>query len=475
MGSILPTKRSKLRPVNVALALLLVYTVGITAFGVWIGRRVRGAADFFVAGRSLTWPLVCGTVLAANIGAGTTVGAAGLAYRDGISAWWWNGAAGIGTMALALWVGPRLWQIATAKGHLTVGDFLEDRYDASVRGIVAALLLAGTLAILAGQLIAGAAVLEVVAGLPRWQGVIVGGAAMTIYFSAGGLLSSAWVNALQLVILLGGFAFALPMVLSRIGGLEAIAATPSVPTTFWDAMYSAGPRSGWTMLILLTPGFIISPGLVGKAYGAESARAVRIGIGAAGVLQLVFSFLPVLLGMSARVHFPDVASPNLVLPTVLLNELPTLVGALALAAVFSAEVSTCDAILYMLSTSSSKDLYQRFINPSATSEQVLTVARTAAVIGGVAGMLLAIQLATIVDALSIFYSLMSATLFVPVAGALLLKRATARDAMAAIIGGVTTLLVVYCGTIGRGWWDPSLWGLMGSSVGFGLSRTVGRR
>ena len=121
---------------------------------------MRGPADFFVAGRKLTWPLVGGTVLAANIGAGTTVGAAGVAYRDGISAWWWNGAAGLGTLVLALWVGPRLWALASARGHLTIGDFLEERYDATVRAVIAVLIAIGTLAILAGQLIAGAAVLE---------------------------------------------------------------------------------------------------------------------------------------------------------------------------------------------------------------------------------------------------------------------------------------------------------------------------
>ena len=454
---------------NITLALLLVYTVGITAFGVWMGRRVRGAADFFVAGRSLKWWLVGGTVLAANIGAGTTVGAAGLAYRDGISAWWWNGAVGIGTLVLAMWVGPKLWEIGSRKNHLTAGDFLEDRYNATVRGVVAALLFLGTLAILAGQLIAGAAVLEVVAGLPRWQGVIVGGVAMTVYFTAGGLLSSAWVNAVQLVVLLGGFAVALPIVLSRIGGVEAIAAAPGAPSTYWDPLYSAGARSGWTMLILLTPGFIISPGLVGKAYGAESTRAVRIGIGVAGVTQLFFSFLPVLLGMSALVHYPGIKDVNLVLPTVLLNELPVFIGALALAAVFSAEVSTCDAILYMLSTSSSKDLYQRFINPSASSEQVLAVARMAAIGGGILGMVLAIQLDTIVGALSIFYSLMSATLFVPLLAGLFVKEARPRDAISAIIGGVGTLLVAYFWTDGRGWADPSLWGLIGSALGFVFS------
>ncbi len=453
---------------NVTLILLLVYTIGITAFGVWIGRRVRGPADFFVAGRKLTWPLVGGTVLAAIIGAGTTVGAAGVAYQDGISAWWWNGSAGLGTLILALWLGPKLWAVATERGHLTVGDYLEDRYSASVRAMIAVLIAIGTLAILAAQLIAGAAVLEVVAGLPRWQGVIIGGIAMTLYFTAGGLLSSAWVNAVQLIVLIGGFAVALPLVWSKVGGAAAITAA-NVPDTFWDPLYSAGAFSGWTMLILLGPSFVISPGLVGKAYGAESIRALKIGLSVAAIAQLLFSFFPVLLGMSGRVNHPGLENINLVLPTVMLNELPLVVAALALAAVFSAEVSTCDAILYMLATSSSKDLYHRFVNPQATPDQVLRVARGAAMVGGVLGMFLAVQLATIVNAMRIFYSLLAASLLMPVVGGLLWPRATARDAIAGIAGGVGTLLAFYFGTNGKDWNDPSLWGLIGSAVAFGAS------
>ena len=461
---------------NTPLIFLLVYTVGLTAFGVWIGRRVRVPADFFVAGRSLTWPLVGGTVLAANIGAGTTIGAAGLAYRDGISALWWNGAVGLGTLVLALWVGPKLWALAAERGHFTVGDFLEERYGSTVRGLVAVLIAVGALAILAAQLIAGAAVLEVVAGLPRWQGIAIGGVAMTVYFTAGGLLSSAWVNALQLVILVGGFLVAVPMVLAKVGGLAGIAAAPGIPPTFWDPMYSAGVSSGWTLLILLTPGFIISPGLVQKAYGAVDARTVRIGIGVAAVAQILFSFLPVLLGMAARVNYPGIASANVVLPTVVLGELPVWIGSLALAAIFSAEVSTCDAILFMVSTSSSRDLYQRFINPHATPSQMLRVARASAVVGGVLGMLLATQLATIIDGLRIFYSLLSATLFAPVAGALLSKRAGSREAMTAIVCGVTTLLAVQFGTDRTGWWDPSLWGLTASAIGYvGMLMVTGAR
>jgi Na+/proline symporter len=106
---------------------------------------------------------------------------------------------------------------------------------------------------------------------------------------------------------------------------------------------------------------------------------------------------------------------------------------------------------------------------------MLRVARTAALIGGALGMVLATQLATIIDALKIFYSLLSATLFVPVAGALLSKRAGSREAIAAIVCGVVTLLAVQFGTNRKGWWDPSLWGLAASAIGFSVMLATRRR
>jgi SSS family solute:Na+ symporter len=450
------------------LLFLLLYTIGLTLVGVWIGRLVRGPADFFVAGRRLSWPLLGATVLAANIGAGTTIGAAGLAYRDGISAWWWNGAAGIGSLLLAFVVGPKLWEIASARGYFTVGDVLEDRYGATTRGIVAALIWIGTLAILAGQLIAGSAVLEVVAGLSKWQGVLIGGVAMTIYFAAGGLLSSAWVNAVQLVVLIAGFVIAVPFVVGHAGGLTAVMAPASADSTFANPLHSIGAESGWTLLLLLGPGFVVSPGLVQKAFGGASARTVTIGIGAAGIAQLFFSFAPVLLGMSARAIHPAIPSRDLVLPTVLTSDLSPALGGLALAAVFSAEVSTCDAILFMLATSLSKDLYQRFVNPGASAEQVLRVARLAALVGGALGMALALQIKTVVDALTIFYSLLGATLLVPLVGAVFLANTRAIEAVTSIVCGIGVLLAVQFSTDRTGWWNPNFWGLVASAISYAV-------
>src|SRR5262249_7403233 len=108
--------------------LLLLYSAGQVALGLWVGRRVRKDRDFFVAGRTLPAGLIFATFLAANIGAGSTVGATSLAYREGVSAWWWNASAGLGCLVLAFSVGPRMWRESVMHGDLTVGDFLERRY-----------------------------------------------------------------------------------------------------------------------------------------------------------------------------------------------------------------------------------------------------------------------------------------------------------------------------------------------------------
>jgi solute:Na+ symporter, SSS family len=450
------------------LVLLVAYSVGVVGLGIWTARFVRTSSTFFVAGRSLGPGLILSSMLAANIGAGTTVGATGIAYRDGISAWWYVGSAGIGSLIFAFSVAPRMWRLAKEHDFYTTGDYLEYRYGPTVRGVATALVAIGSLSLLAGQLIAGATIINVITGAPRWAGSLTGGLIMTIYFTAGGLLGTAWVNTLQLIVMLAGFLVALPVALGSVGGLGALAGT-SVPPWFGDIAYSSGPGSGWTWLVLLAPAFIISPGLIQKAYGGASASAVRTGVALNAVALLAFAFVPVLFGMIGRAAVPGIADANAVLPTVLTQLLPPWLGAFALAAVFSTEVDTSDAILFMISTSASKDLYKRFLNPAASDAQLLRVGRMTAVAGGAAGVVLSIFLETVIGALVIFYSLLVVTLFVPILGGLYTRRAGSREALAAIAAGVVTLFFVnFVLAADYPWLNPTLMSLAAAAAVFTL-------
>jgi SSS family solute:Na+ symporter len=450
------------------LALLLGYSVLLVGLGLWIGRRVSAANDFFVAGRRLGPGLIFSTMLAANIGGTSTVGASGLGYRDGVSACWWVGSAAIGSTVLALWIGPRIRRIAAAHDLKTVGDFLELRYGRTVRGVIALLVLMGSLAVPAGQLIAIATILNVVTGLPKAAGCLVGGGVVVAYFTAGGLLTSAWVNMVQLAVKLAGFAIALPLALQAAGGIDAVRALQPDGASYWNPWH--GGASGVMYLALLGPAFIVSPGLLQKIYGARDDRAVRLGVGWNAAGLFAYAGVPVLMGLIARVRFPDLASQELALPMVLMHGVPPAVGALGLAAVFSAEISAADAGLFMLTTSVAQDLYKRFLNPAADDRRMLRVTRVAAVVCGTLAVAVAIVSPTIVGVMGIFYALLGVSLFVPILAGLFVRRAGTPEALAAIAAGVAVMLAVQLtrGTIGVFGLSPALAGILAASAGFAI-------
>ena len=459
---------------NLYLIFLFAYAVLLIVVGLLVSRRVKKAADFFVAGRTLGPGLLATTFLAANIGAGSTVGASGLGYRFGLSAWWWVGSAAIGSFILAATVGPKIWVIAEKYQFDTVGDYLDRRYSRAVRATVAVLLWLGTLAILAAQLIAIAWILDVVAGLPKWQGCLLGGLVVVTYFAAGGLLTAVWVNLIELIVLLTGLLVAIPFALDNLGGWPA--AVQQVSSRFASAAEAdrffsftgIGLKGILAYVVILVPSFIVSPGLIQKVYGARDQRAVRLGVGLNALALFFFAVVPPLFGVFAFARYPGLANPELALPTVLKEMLPLWLGVLVLAAIFSAEISSCDAILFMLSTSLSVDLYKTFLNPRVTEKRLLAVSRATAVVAGLLGVAVAILLPSIISALIIFYGLLAVALFVPLILGLYWRSISARAALVSILGAVPATFVVDRWTAGQGW-GPLSPHALGILVGLALA------
>jgi len=456
---------------SLSIAVLAGYALALMALGLWLGRRVRGSSDFFVAGRRLGPGLIFSTMLAANIGAGSTVGATAEGYRNGLAAWWWVGSAAIGSTILAFTVGPAIRRIAERHQLNTVGDFLEFRYDRRVRATISGVLWIGSIFILASQLIGLGWILNVVANVPAAIGCAVGGVVVTAYFAAGGLLTSARVNVVQLAVKMTGFAIAVPLVWNAANGWTGIGAARDVDPGYWQLWR---PDVSLGFLIAYAPAFIVSPGLLQKVFGARDDRAVRTGVGLNAVGLFLYAGVPVVLGIAARVLYGPLADSQQALPTVLVRPLPALVGALGIAAVFSAEISAADAVLLMLTTSLSQDLYKRFLAPHADDARVLSVARWATLVSGALGVALAITSASIVQVLTIFYTLLTVTLFVPVVAGLYSPATKTVDALASIWTGVAAMAIIYVLTDGAGWGlvTPAAGGLTAAIAAWGLSHVV---
>ena len=457
---------------NIYLAALLVYAVFLMALGVFLGRRVNTSADFLVASRGMGAGTLFATFLAANIGAGSTVGATGLGYRFGLSAWWWVGSASIGTLLLSQFLGPRIWEIAKRHRLATLGDYLEYRYNKAVKAAVAVLFWFGALAILAAQLIAISWILNAIVGLPKWEGCCIGGMVAIIYCTAGGLMGSAIVNRFELAITMSGLLLAVPFSIHALGGWNHIHLLISqqsgnpVAVQNQFSFLGAGGRQIFAWIAILVPSFMISPGLIQKLYGARDARTVRLGIGLNSLGQAIFAFVPPLLGLCALAAFPQLQNPELALPATMKLLLPRWLGVWTLASIFSAELSATDAILFMLSSSLAVDLYKTFLNPQVTGQRLLAASRIFCVGSGVFGVLLAIVLPSIIAAISIFYGLIAVVLFVPVIAGLYSRRVLPVAALSSIAVALgATLLSGYL-THGHGWslFSPQALGICAAAL-----------
>jgi SSS family solute:Na+ symporter len=442
---------------NGYLWIILLYALFLILVGFLIRKHVKGIADFFVASRKLGPALLFTTLIAPNIGAGSTVGNAGLGYKFGISAAWWVAASAIGTYILAFSVAPVIWRIAKDHNLYTLGDYLDYRYHKYFRAMISGLMAIGTLAIFAGQLMGIAWIMTAVAGTSKLIGVLIGAIVVVLYFGVGGLLSAAYVNIIEIIVKFCGFLLAVPFALSFVGGWEGLHTLvaqhfgnvdQSDAYFRWDGM---GPSMILGYLLMLTPSFFISPGLIGKVYGARDVRTVRIATGLCATVMLLFALVPTLLGMIAFAAFPGLTERELALPMIMKECMPFWASAVALAAIFSAEVSAADAVLYMITTSFTKDIYKTFIQPSISDQSLLALSRIVTAVAGLLGIMLALLLPDIITALSIFYSLMSVSLTAPLLFGLFSRRPSTVGAFTSALSGIALTVILQVFNGGKGW------------------------
>ncbi|MBQ9563997.1 MAG: sodium:solute symporter family protein, partial [Synergistaceae bacterium] len=325
---------------------------------------------------------------------------------------------------------------------------LDWRYGRVFRGLLSVMMAVGTLALFSGQLLGIAWILEVVAGVPKEAGVIVGAVVTTLYFAAGGLLSAAMVNLVEVAVILAGFVVALPFIWAFTGGWGNIVARvaeniagPEARDAYF-ALDGMGSAAITGYLVMLVPSFFISPGLIGKVFAARDERAIRWGTALNDLVQLLFAVIPVLIGIAAFACFPGLQRADLALPTAMKEMMPFPIATLALAAIFAAEVSTADTVLYMLAGSLANDLYRRFLRPGLSDAGLLWASRLASLFSGVLGVWLALRLESILSALTIFYSLMSVSLAAPLVFGLFTRRASSAGAVLSAALGVA--LTLFC-------------------------------
>ena len=175
---------------------LVVYVVGIVAFGVWVGRRTRNVSDFFLAGREMRWWAAGLSVMATQISAITFVGTTGQAYTKGMSFLAFYFGLPFAMVVLSLTLVPFFYRA----GVYTAYQYLERRFDGRTRTLTSLLFLLSRGLSVGVTLYAPSLVLSVIFGWSETATIAVMGGATIVYVVYGGNRSVIWTDVAQMAL-----------------------------------------------------------------------------------------------------------------------------------------------------------------------------------------------------------------------------------------------------------------------------------
>lgn len=354
------------------LAVAIAYLVLTVAVGFLVGRKKRSTSnDYFMGGRDLPWYVVGASMVATVIATEHFVAQVGAAYARGIviAAFGWN--AWI-VYTLLIWI---FLPYYMRTGLFTMPEFLERRYNRSLRAVFAVFLTIGYIAaIIAGSLYAGGLILQNMFGIDILVAILGLGVVTGAYTIYGGLTAAAWTDFLQMAVLTAAGLMVPIIGLRQVGGLPQLMA--DVPLKFHLYHPPTDPLFPWTGVFtgFLSVGIwynCTSQHLVQRCLAAKNEWHARMGVVAAGFIHVFTPLLFTIPGIIAFRLFPHLSRPDDAYVYLVKALIPTGLRGLILAGMAAALMSTLSAMINSTSTILTMDLYKTFWRREASeAEQV---------------------------------------------------------------------------------------------------------
>ena len=370
------------------LSIIAAYMIGIMLIGIFSVRKFRlSGEEYFLAGRSLNWPVVGAALFASNISTIHMVGLAADGYDKGLVVGNFEWMASFCLILLALVFVPFYF-----RSHIsTLPEYLEKRYCGQTRTIMAVMAITSALLIHIGiSLFAGAAVFEEFFGLNIYASIFIISVVTAIYTVVGGLTAVVVTETIQTFLLLGGAIL--------VTGL-AIAALPDAGVYSYEdlkqltkpeqlSMLHTTSEHGYTWYAFLLGYPVLGvwywcsdQTIVQRALGAKDQVSAQRGALFAGLLKILPLFLMVVPGVLGYILYRDRIGedPNQTLP-VMINELvPTGLKGLIAAALLAALMSTIAAALNSVGTLMAVDIV-KYYRPETTDRSQVLIGRITSVV-----------------------------------------------------------------------------------------------
>ena len=367
----------------VATGLVFAYLLVTLALGVVANRRLSvDLEDFLLYGRKAGFVVLYLTMVSTYHSAFAFLGSGGFFYTHGIGFW----GAGTWTVlvgAITYVLGSRIWALGKRFGYITPADMLADFYESeAVRLVVALVSVVFTLLYIQVQAQGLGYILSVASGerISFELGTLILLVVAAVYLIAGGIRAVYWTDVVQGVwmyvavwvgaLLISYELFGGPLELwKRVAAERPDLLTLPGPREFF------GPGKWFGMTIALSFGIVLQPHIMIRYYTAASGRTIKW-LGATTPIYLMTLYIPAaLVGLGGALALPDLAVPDRIFPELLFRVAPPWLTGLILAGATAAAMSTLDSILHSNMTVLTRDVYQRYVSPSASQAHYVLVGR----------------------------------------------------------------------------------------------------
>jgi len=403
---------------------IVVYFLGITGYGLWLTRKIKGSDSYFRGDRKFGWWIMMGQAFGTGTHAENFVAQTGASFQLGFASIWyqWKN----------MLITPFYWLIAPwyrRSERTTVGEIIEDRYGRKMGAIYSVFAILFFIFAQGAMLKGGGKVIAIATGnMISVDGVVI---AMTVAFIVysffGGMVASAYANFIQAFMIIILSFILIPSGLAEIGGFSGM--RESLPENFFTlfsdelgigaftiAMLALNGVIGITaqphMVSMCATGGTERAGRIGQTYGSLVKRLVTIGWALTG---LIVAALVIQSGQS--LEDPEMAfgfaSRELLLPGF---------TGLMVASVLAANMSSASNFMVNTGALFTQNFYSEYVNQYASDKQLLWMGRYSGVGLTLLGVLFALYIDNVLHAF-LFIETIAAFMGIMVFGGILWKRA----------------------------------------------------
>jgi solute:Na+ symporter, SSS family len=435
----------------VLITFVVAYLLVTIAIGLIAARRVHGAKDFLVAGRSLPLYMNVATVFATWFGAETVLSVSATFAKDGL-----NGIPGdpFGASVCLVIAALLFAKLFYRMNLLTIGDFYKQRYGKSVEVLTSVSIVLSYLGWTSAQMTALGLVIATLSGgaVDLNTGIMIGAAVVVVYTIFGGMWSVAFTDLFQTIVILIGLSLVAWLVGDMAGGAGKViaqAASEGKLTLFPAEMDAAAYWAMAGAFFAFAFGSVPQQDVFQRMTSAKDEKTAVRGTLIGGLVYFCFAFVPIFIAYAALVTDPamkalfeseDAREVQRILPELVLGKMPMWAQIMFFGALLSAILSTASGALLAPTALFTENVLRPFV-PRMGDRQFLLTLRIVLVTFTAGALLFALNSkSTMYEMVQNAYNVTLAGAFIPLVAGAYWKRATTQGALFSIVLGIGTWL-----------------------------------